>query len=68
MRGAARALGMALLAAAALAGGCSHPQSGAARSAAPAGTVLLRGLAAEPDSLDPQKARTDEAQRVLRDI
>jgi oligopeptide transport system substrate-binding protein len=72
MRGAARALGMALLAAAALAqvglGGCSHPQSGAGGSAAAAGPVLLRGLAADPDSLDPQKARTDEAQRVLRDI
>ncbi|MDE2261296.1 MAG: peptide ABC transporter substrate-binding protein, partial [Gammaproteobacteria bacterium] len=30
--------------------------------------MLLRGLGAEPDSLDPQKARADEAQRVLRDI
>jgi oligopeptide transport system substrate-binding protein len=71
MRGGARALVLALLAAAALAqvglGGCSHRQSGAAGSA-PAARVLLRGLAADPDSLDPQKARTDEAQRVLRDI
>jgi oligopeptide transport system substrate-binding protein len=68
MRSAARALPGLLLALAAL-GGCSHPHRGAARSTAPAGGMtLLRGLAAEPDSLDPQKARTDEAQRVLRDI
>lgn len=71
MGGGARALALALLAGAALAqvglGGCSHPQSGAGGSA-PAGPVLLRGLAADPDSLDPQKARTDEAQRVLRDL
>lgn len=30
--------------------------------------ILLRSLGAEPDSLDPQKARAVEAQRVLRDI
>ena len=57
-----------LLALAALCG-CSHRQSnGPAGAARPGGTLLLRGLAAEPDSLDPQKARTDEGQRVLRDI
>jgi oligopeptide transport system substrate-binding protein len=57
-----------LLALAALCG-CSHRQSsGPERAALPGGAILLRGLAAEPDSLDPQKARTDEAQRVLRDI
>ena len=49
--------------------GCSRSHTGT-----PAGgeahdtSVLLRGLGAEPDSLDPQKARADEAQRVLRDI
>lgn len=30
--------------------------------------VLLRGIGAEPDSLDPQQARSVEGQRVLRDI
>src|SRR5262249_4759351 len=30
--------------------------------------VLLRGLGPEPDSLDPQKGSTVEAQTVLRDI
>jgi oligopeptide transport system substrate-binding protein len=68
MRSAIRALLVLLLAVAAL-GGCSHRQSGGPGGAAPRGAaILLRGLAAEPDSLDPQKARTDEAQRVLRDI
>ncbi|HTX04901.1 MAG TPA: peptide ABC transporter substrate-binding protein, partial [Steroidobacteraceae bacterium] len=68
MRSAIRALLVLPLAVAAL-GGCSHRQSGGPGGAAPPGAaILLRGLAAEPDSLDPQKARTDEAQRVLRDI
>lgn len=59
----ARAL-VALLAAAALFAGC-------ARQDAPgsAGTkILARGNGPEPDSLDPQKARTVEAQVVLRDL
>jgi oligopeptide transport system substrate-binding protein len=30
--------------------------------------VLLRGNGPEPDSLDPQKARTNEAQTILRDL
>src|SRR6185437_6208703 len=66
MRRAVRALLIPLLALAAL-GGCSrgHAPAGAARQGS---AVLLRGLGAEPDSLDPQKARADEAQRVLRDI
>ena len=57
---------LSLLALAAL-GGCSrgNAPTGAARQGS---AVLLRGLGAEPDSLDPQKARADEAQRVLRDI
>ncbi|MGA7537407.1 MAG: peptide ABC transporter substrate-binding protein [Steroidobacteraceae bacterium] len=68
MRSAIRALLLPLLALAALCG-CSHRQSSGPEGAAPpGGAILLRGLAAEPDSLDPQKARTDEAQRVLRDI
>jgi oligopeptide transport system substrate-binding protein len=69
MRGAVRALAAIcpLLALAALCG-CSHREGGGPRASAPGGRILLRGLAAEPDSLDPQKARTDEAQRVLRDI
>ncbi|MGH8289207.1 MAG: peptide ABC transporter substrate-binding protein [Steroidobacteraceae bacterium] len=67
-REAGRAATVLLLALAAL-GGCSHRQSSGPKGAAPpGGAILLRGLAAEPDSLDPQKARTDEAQRVLRDI
>jgi oligopeptide transport system substrate-binding protein len=65
--GRARAAICPLLAVAALCG-CSHRQGGAPQTGAPSGKILLRGLAAEPDSLDPQKARTDEAQRVLRDL
>ena len=30
--------------------------------------ILLRGAGQEPDSLDPQKARSVEAQRILRDV
>jgi oligopeptide transport system substrate-binding protein len=68
MRSALRALVVPCLALAAL-GGCSHAPSGGSSGAAPRGqAVLLRGLGAEPDSLDPQKARSVEAQRVLRDI
>jgi oligopeptide transport system substrate-binding protein len=32
------------------------------------GTTLLRGSDAEPDSLDPQKARSVESQEILRDL
>jgi oligopeptide transport system substrate-binding protein len=68
MRSAARALVIPLLALAAL-GGCSHSHTtSSAGGAAPGTDTLVRGLGAEPDSLDPQKARADEAQRVLRDI
>ncbi|MGH8297834.1 MAG: peptide ABC transporter substrate-binding protein [Steroidobacteraceae bacterium] len=57
-----------LLALAALCG-CSRPHGGGAAGTAPRRPAILRrGLAAEPDSLDPQKARADEALRVLRDI
>ena len=37
-------------------------------AAADAGAVLLRGNGPEPDSLDPQKARSVEAHTVLRDL
>jgi oligopeptide transport system substrate-binding protein len=37
-----------------------------AQAASPA--ILLRGSGAEPDSLDPQKARSVESQNVLRDL
>ncbi|MHB1869751.1 MAG: peptide ABC transporter substrate-binding protein [Steroidobacteraceae bacterium] len=47
-------------------GGCAERGAPAARTAAD--NVLLHGLDLEPDSLDPQKARSVEAQRVLRDI
>ncbi|HET9108785.1 MAG TPA: peptide ABC transporter substrate-binding protein [Steroidobacteraceae bacterium] len=68
MRRSVRAWLVGLLAVAALAG-CSHSPSGApAGGKAHAAAILRRGLGAEPDSLDPQKARSVEAQRVLRDI
>ncbi|MGH8328486.1 MAG: peptide ABC transporter substrate-binding protein, partial [Steroidobacteraceae bacterium] len=58
-----------MLALAALCGCSRSPSSGPAGTATtPGAAILLRGLGAEPDSLDPQKARADEAQRVLRDI
>lgn len=68
MRRSVRAGLVGLLAVVALAG-CSHSPSGASRGGKThAAAILLRGLGAEPDSLDPQKARSVEAQRVLRDI
>jgi oligopeptide transport system substrate-binding protein len=64
----ARAGLIGLLALAALAG-CSHaPKGGSSGAKAQPAAILVRGLGAEPDSLDPQKARSVEAQRVLRDI
>ena len=59
--------GAALLTVAALAA-CSHSPQGGATSPARGRAILLRGLDLEPDSLDPQKARSVEGQRVLRDI
>ncbi|HVC29574.1 MAG TPA: peptide ABC transporter substrate-binding protein [Steroidobacteraceae bacterium] len=65
---AARALLCSLLALAAL-GGCSRsPGGGSPGAAGHRPAILLRGRGAEPDSLDPQKARSVEAQRVLRDL
>ena len=69
MRSAARALVISTLVLAALCGCARHTGRSSSPGVAPRGAaVLLRGLGAEPDSLDPQKARADEAQRVLRDI
>ena len=59
--------GATLLALAALAA-CSHSPQGTAALPAHPRAVLLRGLDLEPDSLDAQKARSVEAQRVLMDI
>ena len=62
----ARAAFLALAASLLLA--CSPaPQSGAP-SDAEGSTVLVRGNGPEPDSLDPQKARTIEAHTILRDL
>ncbi|TLY60736.1 MAG: peptide ABC transporter substrate-binding protein, partial [Gammaproteobacteria bacterium] len=51
---------------------CSRsPESGSAgaTNAAPgAAAILVRGVGPEPDSLDPQKARTTESQTILRDL
>src|SRR5882724_3129510 len=50
-----------------LAAACSRsPQTPS--TAAPHSAILLRGAGAEPDSLDPQKARSVEAQEILRDL
>ncbi|MDE2051414.1 MAG: peptide ABC transporter substrate-binding protein, partial [Gammaproteobacteria bacterium] len=67
-RSAARALLLPLLALAALCACSRSPSKGPGGAAEHGPVILLRGLGAEPDSLDPQKARADEAQRVLRDI
>jgi oligopeptide transport system substrate-binding protein len=48
--------------------GCSRSPS--TNSAAPSASsaILMRGAGAEPDSLDPQKARSVESQGILRDL
>lgn len=57
------------LLAASLLCGCARTGGGSASApGAPGADILLRGLGTEPDSLDPQKARLVEAQRVLRDV
>jgi oligopeptide transport system substrate-binding protein len=59
----------ALCCAALLLTGCSAKERHAAGGDIPAGArILLRGNGPEPDSLDPQKARTNEAQTILRDV
>ena len=61
---------LALFALLALCSACSRePNSaGGGSSASAQGNVLLRGNGPEPDSLDPQKARSNEAQNILRDL
>jgi oligopeptide transport system substrate-binding protein len=46
--------------------GCSHSTN--TSGSPPAAKVLLRGGGTDPDSLDPQRARSVEAQEVLRDL
>jgi oligopeptide transport system substrate-binding protein len=58
-------LGACVLGALVLAG-CSG--GGGASQAAARGDILLRGNGPDPDSLDPQRARSVEAQNVLRDL
>ena len=50
--------------------GCSRHSGPSANDHANANTptTLLRGAGAEPDSLDPQKARSVESQGILRDL
>src|SRR5882757_200162 len=47
---------------------CSRPPETNTTAAAPPSAILLRGSGAEPDSLDPQKARSVESQNILRDL
>lgn len=46
----------------------NHAGSGHTGSGSAASAILLRGAGAEPDSLDPQKARSVESQGILRDL
>ena len=65
-----RAASWVALIAAALASvvGCSHSQDTANSGASASSAILLRGAGPEPDSLDPQKARSVESQGILRDL
>src|SRR5690349_2778329 len=45
-----------------------HPGAASEGALAGSAAVLVRGGGAEPDTLDPQKARSAEAQTILRDI
>ena len=60
----------AALAAAVLASaiGCSRSPDTNTAAAAASSAILLRGAGPEPDSLDPQKARSVESQGILRDL
>ena len=63
-----RASGVALLVVLVALGACGRRAPGPAAGAAPtASPVLTRGNGPEPDSLDPQLARTDTAANILRD-
>ena len=63
-----RTAALAGLALVALAGCSQGARPGGPRGSGPHAAILLRGLGTEPDSLDPQKARSVAAQRVLRDV
>jgi oligopeptide transport system substrate-binding protein len=66
-----RRLRAVLLAAVGLiaAASCSRaPESGHSADAHSSSAILLRGNGPEPDSLDPQRARSVEAHNVLRDL
>ena len=64
----AAATAVLLLGIAACGGGDGKPQASAqVPSSSVAGTLLTRGNGPEPDTLDPQKARTDGAFNILRD-
>ena len=47
---------------------CSKQPADTGRSPSTQNKVLLRGNGPEPDSLDPQKARSNEAHTILRDL
>jgi len=65
MRGGLRPLAVAaVIAFAAVA--CSR--SPVPNTTVPPRVILLRGAGNEPDSLDPQRARSVEAQEILRDL
>src|SRR6266404_6318543 len=59
---------MALAAALLALSACSRSPDTHSTAAPPPSTTLLRGAGAEPDSLDPQKARSVESQGILRDV
>jgi oligopeptide transport system substrate-binding protein len=58
-------LALLVLVSAAAFSGCS---GGASSETTASQTVLLRGNGPEPDSLDPQRARSNESQTILRDV
>ena len=58
---------LAMLAAVLALAGCSHADSNGTTSSQHA-TTLLRGVGPDPDSLDPQRARSAESQSILRDL
>jgi len=58
-------LALVALASAVVVGGCSGGGSPGTRASE---AVLLRGNGPEPDTLDPQRARSNESQTILRDV
>jgi oligopeptide transport system substrate-binding protein len=52
----------------AVAAGCSRSPETHSTTASSSSAILLRGGGPEPDSLDPQKARSVESQGILRDL